>query len=311
MRLTKLLEQINITAKSPKDFEVNSLAPIDKAGQNDICYVDKPKYLKDLQNSKAGAVFIREGDISSVPESMFAIIVDNPHLYFAKASAFFRKPQFLDCEHKIHKSLILGQNVTIGKNASIHPNVVIMDNVSIGDNAVIYPNVVIYANTIIGDNVIIHAGCVIGSDGFGYAHTKSNEHVKIEHNGYVQIGSDVEIGANTTIDRGVFGATKIENGVKIDNLVQIGHNCVIGENSIIVAQVGLAGSTIVGKNVIFGGQAGTGGHITIGDNVLVAGKTGVGKNLPSNTKWGGHPMMELDEWMKFYVSLKRLLKAKS
>ena len=177
-----------------------------------------------------------------------------------------------------------------------------------GKNCKIYPNVVIYGNTHIGDNVIIHAGSIIGCDGFGYAHTDKGEHIKITHNGRVVIEDNVEIGANNTIDRAVFGETIIKKGAKIDNLVQIGHNCVIGEHSILVSQVGLAGSTTTGRNVIFGGQAGTGGHIHIGDFVQVAGRGAVGKNLPANTKWGGHPLMELDEWMKFYVSLRRMLK---
>ena len=121
----------------------------------------------------------------------------------------------------------------------------------------------------------------------------------------------MEIGANNTIDRAVFGETIIKKGAKIDNLVQIGHNCVVGEHSILVSQVGLAGSTTTGRNVIMGGQAGTGGHIHIGDFVQVAGRGAVGKNLPPHTKWGGHPLMELSEWMKFYVSLRRLIKKDS
>ncbi len=191
------------------------------------------------------------------------------------------------------------------------PNVVIGDNVSIGEHCKIYPNVVIYRDSIIGNRVNIHAGSIIGCDGFGYAHTAEGKHIKIEHNGRVVIEDDVEIGANNTIDRAVFGQTLIKQGAKIDNLVQIGHNCVVGEHTLLVSQVGLAGSTTTGRNVIMGGQAGTGGHIHIGDFVQVAGRGAVGKNLPPHTKWGGHPLMELNEWMKFYVSLRRLIKKDS
>lgn len=168
----------------------------------------------------------------------------------------------------------------------------------------------IYRDTKIGDNVRIHAGSIIGSDGFGYAQTKDGRHIKIEHNGRVIIENDVEIGANSTIDRAVFGETLVAQGAIIDNLVQVAHNCRVGENSILVAQTGLAGSSILGRSVIMGGQSGTGGHINIGDFVQVAGRGAVGKNLPANTKWGGHPLMELEEWMKFYVNLRRFLKQK-
>ena len=297
------------------DFELSGIAPLESATPTQISYIDQDKYISSLADSKAGAVLIRKELESQVPSHIQPLIVANPHLAFALLSHLFASSDFSQqTQGSIHPSVKLAPNVSIGENSSIGqdsslmPGVVVGDNVRIGKNCKIYPNVVIYGNTHIGDNVIIHAGSIIGCDGFGYAHTDKGEHIKITHNGRVVIEDDVEIGANNTIDRAVFGETIIKKGAKIDNLVQIGHNCVIGEHSILVSQVGLAGSTTTGRNVIFGGQAGTGGHIHIGDFVQVAGRGAVGKNLPANTKWGGHPLMELDEWMKFYVSLRRMLK---
>lgn len=296
------------------DFEVRSLLPLNLATSSDISYIDQDKYLTMLDSSNAGAIFVRKGTKISHKNIVF---VENPHLAFAMTSAFFKTPQLKNTDSKtqseaIHKSTkifggaFIGENVAIGENSVIMPNAVIMDNVTIGANSTIYPNVVIYRDTIISNNVAIHAGSVIGSDGFGYAHTKFGEHIKIEHFGNVVIEDNVEIGANVAIDRAVFESTIIKKGAKIDNLVQLGHNCVVGEHSLLVSQVGFAGSTTTGRNVVFGGQAGTGGHIHIGDFCQIAGRGAVGKNLPPNTKWGGHPLMDLHEWQKMWVKLRKL-----
>ncbi|WP_394951472.1 UDP-3-O-(3-hydroxymyristoyl)glucosamine N-acyltransferase [uncultured Helicobacter sp.] len=305
------------------DFSLSGIAPLESASPTHISYIDQDKYIAKLADSKAGAVLVRESFMQSlqgnVPPSIQILEVQNPHLAFAYLSGCFAKPEFANPAQnyattyksniKIAPNVFIGANVCIGARSEIMPGVVISDNVKIGEDCVIFPNVVIYRDTIIGDRVRIHAGSVIGSDGFGYAHTPSGEHIKIEHNGCVVLENDVEIGANNTIDRAVFGETIIKQGAKIDNLVQIGHNCEVGAHSLLVSQVGLAGSTTTGRNVVMGGQAGTGGHIHIGDFVQVAGRGAVGKNLPPNTKWGGHPLMELDEWMKFYVKLRRLVKS--
>ena len=300
------------------DFEVRSLLPLNLATPNDISYIDQDKYLKMLPSCNAGAIFVHKKMGEKISHKN-AIFVENPHLAFAFASAFFKTPQLKNLEStpksaKIHnlaqifEGAFIGENVAIGENSVIMPNAVIMDNVAIGANCTIYPNVVIYRDTIIGNSVAIHAGSVIGSDGFGYAHTKFGEHIKIEHFGNVVIEDNVEIGANVAIDRAVFESTIIKKGAKIDNLVQLGHNCVIGEHSLLVSQVGFAGSTTTGRNVVFGGQAGTGGHIHIGDFVQVAGRGAVGKNLPPNTKWGGHPLTELGEWQRMWVKLRKMVR---
>lgn len=315
MRLYEILEKLNIDSNAIKDFDVLSLMPPQYATKNDISYINDDKYISSIKQCKAGVIFV---DIKHKDKNLGenVIFVKNPYLVFANITHFFQSNQIKNLESckkeysdtKIYSGAFIGENVQIGKNCIIMPNAVICDNVKIGNNVKIYPNVTIYKDCTIGNNVNIHAGSVIGSDGFGYAHTSDGEHIKIEHLGNVIIEDDVEIGANTTIDRAVLNSTIIKKGAKIDNLVQIGHNCVIGEYTILVSQVGFAGSTTTGRNVVCGGQVGTGGHIHIGDFVQVAGRGAVSKNLPPNTKWGGHPIMELKTWQKLQVKIRNLLK---
>ncbi|MCQ2897240.1 UDP-3-O-(3-hydroxymyristoyl)glucosamine N-acyltransferase [Helicobacter pylori] len=315
MKLSELLSAYSIETEFSNDFEVHALAELDKATPNDISYIDQARYLKLLKDSKAGAVFIRKKESSKVPKRMQALIVDNPHLAFAKVShafkiPFFKNPQSVSEPKHFEKvtimpNVMVGEGVEIGENSLIYPGVVIADGVKIGKNCVLYPRVILYQNTILEDNVTIHAGSVIGGDGFGYAHTALGEHVKIEHVGIVRIQKNVEIGANTAIDRAVFGETLIKEGVKIDNLVQIGHNCVLGEHSIVVSQVGLSGSTTTGRNVVFGGQVGIGGHLHVGEFTQIGGKSAVGKDLPPNTNFAGAiPAMEIHEWHHFLAHLR-------
>lgn len=319
MQLFEMLKYLGLSSEGLNDFKIRALSTLEEATSNDLVYVDQEKYLSRLQDCKAGAVLVNEKNSSSIPTHIQAIIVENPHLAFAYLSSFFALEDFSIQAGEarvaegavVMEGVYLGRGVEIGRGSVLMSGAVLGDGVKIGEDCKIYPNVVLYGRTEIGDRVSIHAGSVIGSDGFGYAHTKEGKHIKIFHNGKVVIENDVEIGANCTIDRAVFGETRLSSGSKIDNLVQIGHNCVLGENTILVSQVGLAGSTSTGRNVVMGGQAGTGGHIHIGDFVQIAGRGAVGKNLPPNTKWGGHPLMELDEWMKFYVNLRRMLKKSS
>ena len=166
----------------------------------------------------------------------------------------------------------------------------------------------IYNDTQIGENCVILAGAILGSDGFGYAHRADGTHVKIHHNGNVILEDFVEIGANTTIDRGVFDPTIIKKGTKIDNLVQIGHNCDIGQNTLLVSQVGLAGSSVLGRNVVMGGQSGTKGHIKIGDFAQIAARGGVSKDLDGSKTYAGYPIMELDAWFKLQAKIMRFFK---
>lgn len=317
MKLSEITKILNLNF-TEKDIEISALNSLRKATKFELSYCDGIKNEQDLKDSKAGVILVSSELKNSAPSTAISLVCDNPHLAFATLSKFFAKPLLMepklystiDPSSKIMPSAYIGSNVKIGKNSTIMPGAYIGDNVNIGDECIIYPNVVIYNDTMIQNRCVIHANSVIGSDGFGYAHTKTGKHVKIYHNGNVILEDDVEIGACTTIDRGVFEPTIIRKGTKIDNLVQIGHNCVVGENCIIVSQTGLAGSTILGRNVVMGGQSGSSGHVSVGDFAQIAARGGIGKNLKGGKAYAGYPIHELKEWLKLQVKITKFFKDK-
>ncbi|NPA73970.1 MAG: UDP-3-O-(3-hydroxymyristoyl)glucosamine N-acyltransferase [Epsilonproteobacteria bacterium] len=315
MLLNDLLKKLNLQ-EVEKNIEINDISDLKSATKENLSYIDGQKHLDELKATKAGGVFVSKELSKYVPKETIAIVCDNPHLCIAYASAYFKRDLLSDdfIEPKIAqgcniaKTATIGSNTTIDKNVTILPGAVIGENVRIGEGSVIYPNVTVYNDTKIGKNCIIHAGTVIGSDGFGYAHTKTGEHIKIYHNGNVILEDNVEIGANCTIDRAVFGSTIIKKGTKIDNLIQIGHNCIIGENSILVSQVGLSGSTELGRNVIMGGQSATAGHLKIGDFATIAARGGVSKSIEGGKVYGGFPLMLQKDWLRLQAKILKLIK---
>ena len=278
-------------------------APFDNASPDHITLAENTKFFKKINHTKAGAVIIPKSffESSKIASSKNLILSENPRVTFAKICSFFApasnmnfifKPDHISSDACLGNNfsggdgliispfVVIGDNSTIGDRTKLYPNVVIGNDVIIGKDVTIYPNVTIYDRCIIGSNVIIHSGTVIGSDGFGFAHDGKKYH-KVPQTGTVQIDDDVEIGAGNTIDRATFGKTWIKKGVKTDNLVHVGHNVIIGENSVIVAQVGISGSTTIGRHVILAGQAGISGHLSIGDNVTVGPQSGVAKSIKS------------------------------
>ncbi len=310
MRLaSELLKEIGVTF-SGKDFEVSSFETLKNAKKNNLAFFNNEKLINDLKNTNAGGVLLKEKFVKLLPKDVIPMISDDPYLDMAKLSKFFQKTPFKNSScHTIHKDAVVDRSVIVGDKTSIESGshimagVVLGSNVKIGKNVRIFPNVVIYDDCIIGDNCIIQAGAIIGSDGFGYAHTKLGEHVKIYHNGNVVLEEDVEIGANSTIDRAVFGSTIIKKNTKIDNLVQIGHNCELGESCIVVAQAGISGSTTLGKNVIMGGQSATSGHLKIGDFTTIAARGGVSKSIEGGKTYGGFPLMLQKDWLKIQIKM--------
>ncbi|EAJ0325413.1 UDP-3-O-(3-hydroxymyristoyl)glucosamine N-acyltransferase [Campylobacter lari] len=293
------------------DIEITALNSLNNASFSELSYCDGEKNSKKIASSGAGAILVSKEFENLVSKDCVKLVVDNPHLSFALLSKLFAKP-LISNEKKqsnIAKSAKIMPNVYIGENVQIADHVVIMagayigDNVSIGEYTIIHPNAVIYNDTKIGKKCHLLANCVIGSDGFGYAHTKNGEHYKIYHNGNVILEDFVEVGACTTIDRAVFESTIIKQGTKIDNLVQVGHNCEIGENCLIVAQSGISGSSILGKNVTMGGQSATSGHLEIGDFATIAARGGVTKNLEGARVYGGFPIMLQKDWLKFQAKI--------
>ncbi|MEY4504833.1 MAG: hypothetical protein RL154_1129 [Pseudomonadota bacterium] len=315
MTLKQLANILNLDYTG-NDFEITGLNTLKEADENEISFLENQKYANDLADTKAKAVFIREEFVSLLPTTTVALTSKNPYLSLALASKYFANPPFSEsgaepqiaASAKIQKGAYIGYGTKIGENVQIFAGVHIGEEAAVGDNTIIYPNAVIYRNCTVGANCILHAGCVIGSDGFGFAHTATGEHVKIYQNGVAIIEDDCEIGANTTIDRAVFGKTVIKKGVKMDNLVQIGHNCEIGEYSIIVSQTGIAGSTKLGRNVIMGGQSAVAGHVVIGDFATVAARGAIVKSIAGNAIYSGAPAMEHKKWLKLQAKLALMVK---
>ncbi len=299
------------------DFDIVSFETLEKANEKNIVFFDDAKLIELLKKTNAKVVLIKSEFEQYIPKNCVGLICEDPHLCFAMLSKYFKKELFnfeeaaqVAPDAKIGANVQIGSNSVIERGVCIYPNVVIGAGVHIGKNSVIYPNVTIYDDTQIGTNCIFQAGVVIGGDGFGYAHTKQGEHVKIYHNGNVVIEDDVEIGSNSTVDRAVFGSTVIKTGTKIDNLVQIGHNCELGEYCIMVSQSGLAGSVKLGRNVIMGGQSASAGHLQIGDFAMVAARGGVTKSIEGGKTYGGFPLMLQKEWLKKQARITKFFKNK-
>lgn len=299
-----------------EDKQISNLNTLKDGSSNELSYIESEKYLESLKNTKIGAVLVSEKLAPFVPSHTSKLIIENPHLGIAYASkifaSFFEKLERGEAQISSHAQI--APSVHVGKGCKIEEGVKLMhgvyvgDGVRIGKNTLVHPNAVIYENSIIGENCTILANAVIGSDGFGYAHTKLGEHIKIHHLGHVELEDFVDIGACTTVDRGVFGKTLIKKGTKIDNLVQIGHNCELAEQCIIVSQVGLSGSTKLGKNVIMGGQSATAGHLSIGDFATVAARGGVTKSLEGGKIYSGFPTILHKDWLKLQAKLSKFLK---
>ena len=315
MTLKEIANFIGIDCQNEK--EIAGLNTLLDSNENQLTFLENKKYINDLKNTKAAAVLVTPENASEVPAGTIALICDEPYLNLAKISKLFA-PNIIEIdgaealigsETTIMPNVYIGKDSVIGSNCTIMAGAYIGDNVKVGDNTIIYPNVTVYRDCTIGNDCIIHAGTVIGSDGFGFANTKDGKYIKIYQNGNVTIGNDVEIGANTAIDRAVFNSTIIEDGVRLDNLVHIGHNCKIGRGSILVGQVGLSGSTILNPYVVMGGQSATAGHLEIAAFTTIAARGGVTKSITEPKKsWAGFPLFEHREWLKLQGKISNLLK---
>lgn len=318
MKLSVILQALSASSPSLSDPEITGIASLRDATHEQISYAVGDKHLDELKTTSAAAVFITSGFAGLAPAPAIDIVVENPELSMALASRAFRKifvpprefPRQIDRTALLFPNVSLGSNVVIGKNCRIMPGVYLGDDVIIGESTVIHPNCVVYHGCRIGNGCIIHANTVIGSDGFGYAHTQAGEHVKIEQLGNVVIEDDVEIGSNTSIDRATFSSTVIRKGTKIDNLCHISHNVIVGEHSIIAGQSGIAGSTTLGRNVVMAAQTGATGHIRIADFTTVAARGGVTKDTEAGKTYAGFPIMEHRAWLKFQARLARLARTK-
>jgi UDP-3-O-[3-hydroxymyristoyl] glucosamine N-acyltransferase len=305
---------------------ISKVAPIDEAVRGDITFLSHPRYQRFLPDCRASAVIVGPGvvDASRSVATLNFLEAADPYVAFAKIfSLFFPAPQYsgevspgafvdptavVGAAVTIFPNAFVGARARIGNGTVLFPGVFLGEDSQIGTECVLHPNVVVREGCILGDRVILHAGVVIGSDGFGYA-GRGAERVKIPQAGVVIIGDEVEIGANTTIDRATLGRTVIARGAKIDNLVQIAHNVVVGEFSVIAAQAGVAGSTRLGRNVTLAGQVGVVNHIEIGDGAIIGPQSGIPQSVaPGAVLSGGIAAAPHQEWLKVMTLLPQLPK---
>ena len=310
--------------------EVSDVAPIEQAQANHLSFITDEKYLPCLQDTKAGVVLITrslvEGKIS-FPEGEgkaggAVILVENARGSMGQllqlvskamnpAKKGIEQPSFISEGVSVPEDAYvgafayIGRNVCLGAGVQIYPNVYIGDNVTIGDGTILYAGVKIYANCQIGAHCILHAGVVIGSDGFGFEPDAQGVNQKIPQIGNVIIEDDVEIGANTTVDRAMMGSTIVRKNAKIDNLVQIAHNVEVGQSTFLCAQVGIAGSTKVGKHCILSGQVGAAGHIEIADNCVFGAQSGIPGNVRKPGVYMGYPAIDAGIWRRAVVRFKQ------
>ncbi len=316
--LQQLADLIGAELQGDPDLVINRVFPIDYAEEGDITFVANPKYLSKLEGARASAVIVAPG----IEISGFNLLITaNPYLAFAKILTFLQPPA--DAEKGVLPGAFVAESAELADSVTVHPGAVVGDNVKIGPGTVLHPGVVIYADVTIGADCLLHAGAIvregcllgdrvilqpsaiIGADGFGFAPDGAS-YYKIPQVGIVVLEDDVEIGACSCIDRAALGETRIRRGTKLDNLVQIGHNAVIGEDTIIVSQVGIAGSSKIGNHCTFGGQAAVAGHVSVGDNVTIGARGGASGNVESNQVMSGVPLIPHREWLKMSISLPKV-----
>lgn len=324
MELTakQLAELVHGTVDGDEHVKINTYSKIEEAHEGSLTFLANPKYTHFIYSTQASAVLVHNDFVAEHPIKATLIRVEDPYstlailLNMLQESLNPRKkgieqPSYVSEGVALPEDIYLGafayigKGVKIGKGAQIYPQVYVGDNVTIGENVTLYPGCRIYHGCKIGDNCIIHAGVVIGSDGFGFA-PHNGDFIKISQVGNVVIEDNVEIGANTTLDRATMGSTVIRHGVKLDNLIQVGHNVEIGESTVMAAQTGIAGSTKIGKNNMFGGQVGIAGHITIGDNNGIGAQSGIPNNLGSGLRVIGSPVVNALDFARQQVYFKRL-----
>jgi UDP-3-O-[3-hydroxymyristoyl] glucosamine N-acyltransferase len=316
--LAELAERLGCELRGDGTIAIEAIRGLEEAGAGDLTFLANPKYTAQLVATRASAAIVaKDGPELAIP----TLRADNPYLAFAQALTLFHRP--LRPPPGIHPTAVvapsariaepvsigayavIGDDVVVGPGATIHPHVTLYPGVEIGRDFLAHAGVVVREHVRIGDRVVLHPGVVIGADGFGFAPTPTGA-VKIPQAGIVIVEDDVEIGANTTIDRATLEATIIRRGAKLDNLVMVAHNCDVGAHSFLAAQVGIAGSTRIGRGVQMGGQAGAAGHLVIGDGVQVAAQSGVPNSVPAGKVVGGYPAIEVGLWRRTSAALLRL-----
>lgn len=302
--------------------EVHTLSKIEEGIEGSLTFLANKKYINYIYTTKATITIVNNDFVAEHEVITTLIKVDDAYKAFSTLLEYYNQVKLMksgiEQPSVISENVIygeglylgsfcyIGKNVTIGNNVKIYPNTFIGDNVKIGDNSIFFAGVRIYSETIIGNNCTFHSGCIIGSDGFGFAPLEDGTFSKIPQIGNVIIEDNVEIGANTTIDRATLGSTFIRKGVKLDNHIQVAHNVEIDQNTVIAAQTGIAGSTKIGKNCMIGGQVGISGHLVIGNGVKIQAQSGIGKSIRDNEVVQGTPAFNYGDFAKSFVHFKNL-----
>ncbi len=319
MKLGEIARALDATLEGDPELEIDDLQPLDAAGPRSLSFVANQRYLAQLKTTRAGAVILGPG----VAGPGCAVLrAENPYLAFARVLGLFARPVLpplgiapsahvsprarICKDARIAPGAVIGEGAEIGDRASLFPGVVIYPEARIGDDFTAHANAVVRERVRIGNRVTLGPGVVIGGDGFGFLPLPGGGVFKLAQIGTVEIADDVEIGANTTVDRATIGTTRIDRGAKIDNLVMIAHGCRIGAEALLAGQTGLAGSTIVGERVQMGGQVGAAGHLTIGDDVRVAAQSGIDNDVPPGAVIGGYPAMDARLWRRVAAAAHRL-----
>jgi UDP-3-O-[3-hydroxymyristoyl] glucosamine N-acyltransferase len=319
VKLGDLAAQLGCELAGDGTIEIDRVATLEQAGPGDITFLANSKYASQLAGSRASAVIVAR-DVADAPCAV--VRSANPYLTFARAIQLLhpasRPAPGVHPRACVSADAVLGDGVyvgpfaviepraVIGARTIVHAHAVVREDAVIGADCVLHTRVTVRERVRIGARCVMQDGAVVGSDGFGFAHREDGTHEKIPQVATVIIEDDVEIGANTTIDRPAVGETRVRAGTKIDNLVQIAHGVLVGANSLLAAQVGVAGSSVIGDSVMLGGQVGVTGHVTVGDRVRASAKTGVTGNVPSDAFITGYPHMDNLEWRKAYAVFRRL-----
>ncbi|MDX2165407.1 MAG: UDP-3-O-(3-hydroxymyristoyl)glucosamine N-acyltransferase [Deltaproteobacteria bacterium] len=318
MRTADLAALLGCELHGDGAVEVTRCAPIESAGPGDLTFVANPRYLRFLDGCRAAAVILAP----DAPQTMLpSLRTPEPYLAFARAVEHFHVPLAwpagvhptaqvaatarLAPDVSIGAYSVIGERVRIGAGTRVAPHVVVYDDVAIGERCTLHAHVTVRERVRLGAEVVLHAGAVIGSDGFGYA-PADGRLKRLLQGGDVVLEDEVEVGANTTVDRAMVGSTVLRRGVKLDNLVMVAHGCEIGSYSVVAAQTGLSGSTRIGQWVRMGGQVGTAGHLTIGDGAQVAAQSGVPNDVEAGAIVGGYPAVEIGLWRRMAAATMRL-----
>ena len=318
--LQEIVSRLGGEAVGEPAAPLTGVATLDSAGPRELAFLANPRYRARLATTRAGAVILAPGDRSAAAQP--CIVTDNPYAYYARAVALFHPERgarpgvhptaVVDASARVHPSAevgahaVIGAGSTIGEGAIVGAGVVVGEGVAIGAGTRLHPRATVYDRCTLGARCVIHSGAVIGADGFGMAPSEGRW-IKIPQVGAVVIGDDVEVGANTTIDRGALDDTVIEEGVKLDNLIQVAHNCRIGAHTVIAGCTGISGSTTIGKHCMVGGGVGFVGHITVCDHVTISGMSLVAKSiLQPGTYTSGLPLMPHADWLRNAAHLRRL-----